>query len=99
MATRILLARVNARSTAVRAPRLEGYPSSAPRHENRHLECQRYPGPRVPGAGVAGARAAGRGVPAGIERRGGAATAGVAARGVRDVLAWPQGLFERVAAT
>src|SRR5438094_533173 len=30
MATQILLARVNARSTAVRAPRLEGYPSSAP---------------------------------------------------------------------
>src|SRR5881392_1790122 len=98
MATRILLARVNARSTAVRAPRLEGYPSSAPRHESRHLECERYPGPRVPGAGVAGARAAGRGVPAGIESRAGADPGGVPARGVSRVLAWPQGLFGRVVA-
>src|SRR5437764_3379357 len=98
MATQILLARVNARSTAVRAPRLEGYPSSAPRHENRDLECQRYPGPRVPGAGLAGARAAGRGVPAGIESRGGADPGGLPARGVSCILAWPQGLFGRVAA-
>jgi hypothetical protein len=66
-----------------------------PRHESRHLECERHPGARLPGPRVAGARATGRGVSAGTEGRGGPDPGRMQARRISCVLARPEGLFRR----